>query len=88
MAGFWNIGGKRLISSVLHQSVTCRKLSEKMEEKVMAVLPPERLNIDPPFTYVALDIFGPWMVRVRRTRCGQAESKRWAILFTCMSVRD
>ncbi len=87
MAGFWIIGGKRLISSVLHHCVTCRKLRGKMEEQVMADLPPERLNIDPPFTYVGLDVFGPWMVRARRTRGGHAESKRWAILFTCMSVR-
>ncbi len=54
----------------------------------MADLPPERLNIDPPFTYVGFDVFGPWMVRARYTRSGHAESKRWAIFFTCMSVRD
>ncbi len=88
MAGFWIKGGKRLISSVLHQCVTCRKHRRKMEVQVMADLLPERLNIDPPFTYVGFDVFGPWMVRARYTRSGHAESKRWAIFFTCMSVRD
>ncbi|XP_067279227.1 uncharacterized protein [Pseudorasbora parva] len=86
-AGFWIIGGKRLISSILHHCVTCRKLRRKMEEQIMADLPPERLNTNPPFTYVGLDVFGPWMVSARRTRGGHAESKRWAILFTCMSIR-
>lgn len=86
-AGFWIIGGKGLINSVLHHCVTCRKLRGKMEEQIMADLPPERLKINPPFTYVGLDVFGPWMVRARRTRGGHAESKRWAILFTCMSIR-
>lgn len=53
----------------------------------MADLPPERLDTSPPFTYVGLDVFGPWNVVTRRTRGGVAHSKRWAILFTCMSTR-
>ena len=53
----------------------------------MADLPPDRLSTDPPFTNVGMDVFGPWNVTARRTRGGQAESKRWAVLFTCLSVR-
>ncbi len=53
----------------------------------MADLPSERLKVCPPFTYVGLDVFGPWSVISRRTRGGQAESKRWAIMFCCMSTR-
>lgn len=53
----------------------------------MADLPPDRLNIEPPFTYIGLDVFGPWAVTTRCTRGGQANSKRWAVLFTCMSTR-
>lgn len=86
-AGLWLLGGKRLINSVLHKCVTCRKLRSKMQEQRMADLPPERLQTCPPFTYVGLDVFGPWSVTARRTRGGQAESKRWAILFCCMSSR-
>nr|XP_046258699.1 uncharacterized protein LOC124066389 [Scatophagus argus] len=33
------------------------------------------------------DVFGPWEVTTRRTRGGQANSKRWAVLFTCMCTR-
>ncbi|XP_034567767.1 uncharacterized protein LOC117832644 [Notolabrus celidotus] len=53
----------------------------------MANLPPERLAACPPFTYVGPDVFGPWSITTRRTRGGQAESKRWAIIFTCLSSR-
>lgn len=53
----------------------------------MSDLPSERLQQEPPFTYVGLDVFGPWEVCTRRTRGGSANSKRWAILFTCMSTR-
>ncbi|XP_047671761.1 uncharacterized protein LOC125145112 [Tachysurus fulvidraco] len=86
-AGLWILGGKSLINSVLHKCITCRKLRGKLEEQHMSNLPPERLKVCPPFTYVGLDVFGPWSVTSRRTRGGHAESKRWAIMFCCMSSR-
>lgn len=86
-AGFWIIGAKKCISSILHKCVTCNKLRGKSAEQKMADLPSDRLSTEPPFTYVGLDVFGPWAVTTRRTRGGQANSKRWAVLFTCMSIR-
>lgn len=86
-AGLWILGGKRLINSVLQKCVTCCKLRGKMQEQRMADLSPECLQTCPPFTYVGLDVFRPWSVTTRRTRGGQAESKRWAIMFCCMSSR-
>ncbi|KAJ8369941.1 hypothetical protein SKAU_G00099690 [Synaphobranchus kaupii] len=85
-AGLWVVSGKRLIGSILHSCVTCRKLRCKMEEQKMADLPPERLSTSP-FTYVGLDVFGPWNVTALRTRGGHVHSKRWAVMFTCMSTR-
>ncbi|KAJ8364902.1 hypothetical protein SKAU_G00137330 [Synaphobranchus kaupii] len=86
-AGLWIVAGKRLIGSILHHCVICRKLRGKLEVQKMADLPPERLDTSPPFTYVGLDVFGPWTVVTRQTRGGAAHNKRWAILFTCMSTR-
>ena len=86
-AGFWVIGGKRLISSLLHQCVKCRKLRRKPETQVMSDLPADRLLPGPPFTNVGVDTFGPWTVVTRRTRGGQAQGKRWAIMFTCLTIR-
>ncbi|KAL1280080.1 hypothetical protein QQF64_014680 [Cirrhinus molitorella] len=82
-AGLWILGGKSLI----YNTITCRKLRGKFEEQYMADLPLERLKVCPPFTYVGLDVFGPWSITSRRTRGGQAESKWWAIMFCCMSSR-
>ncbi|XP_061675487.1 uncharacterized protein LOC133500603 [Syngnathoides biaculeatus] len=61
-AGLWIVAGKRLIGSVLHRCVTCCKLRGKLETQKMADLPSERLSSSPPFTYVGLDVFGPWNV--------------------------
>ncbi|XP_067282638.1 uncharacterized protein [Pseudorasbora parva] len=85
--GFWIIGAKRCITGIIQKCVICRKLRGKIEEQQMADLPAERLQMDPPFSFVGLDVFGPWEVISRRTRGGQANSKRWAVLFTCMCTR-
>ncbi|KAM7402818.1 hypothetical protein PAMP_018029 [Pampus punctatissimus] len=86
-AGFWIVGGKRAVSSIIFNCVTCRRLRGKQQEQIMSDLPEDRVCTDPPFTCVGLDVFGPWPVTVRKTRAGQAEAKRWAVIFTCMSTR-
>ena len=85
--GYWIIGGKRLVSSIIFNCVPCRKLRGRFEYQKMADLPADRLEEAPPFTYVGVDVFGPWSVVTRRTRGGQANSKRWAVLFTCLCIR-
>lgn len=87
LAGFWVIGGKRCITAMIHRCVTCRKLRGRLEEQKMADLPQDRLSSDPPFTYVGVDVFGPWTIASRRTRGGLAHNKRWAVLFTCLAIR-
>lgn len=86
-AGYWITGGKRLVSSVIHSCVTCRKLRGKLSFQRMADLPSDRLEPGPPFSSVGVDCFGPWDVVARKTRGGQANSKRWAVLFTCLTSR-
>lgn len=86
-AGVWIVGGKRLISSIIFKCITCKKLRGKREVQKMSDLPTDRLAMDPPFTHVGLDVFGPWGVTTRRTRGGAAESKRWGVIFACLSTR-
>lgn len=53
----------------------------------MADFPSDHLSTEPPFTNVGLDVFGPWNVSTHRTCGGHANSKRWAVMFTCLSMR-
>ncbi|XP_071138255.1 uncharacterized protein [Mytilus edulis] len=53
----------------------------------MSDLPEDRLEPSPPFTNVGIDTFGPWTIVSRKTRGGYPNSKRWAILFTCLVTR-
>lgn len=73
---------------MVHKCVTCRKLRGWLEvKKKMANLPADRVTMDPPFTHVGVDVFGPWNVTSCRTRGHSAESKRWVVMFTCLSTR-
>jgi hypothetical protein len=53
----------------------------------MANLPKDRIEPSPPFMSIGVDVFGPWIIRTRKLRGGAAESKRWGLVFTCMSSR-
>ncbi|XP_071492621.1 uncharacterized protein [Diadema antillarum] len=86
-AGFWIIRGKRVISAIIHHCVICRKLRGKTVLQRMADLPQERLKIGPPFSQVGVDCFGPWEVVTRKTRGGAAKSKRWGMIFSCLTSR-
>ncbi|XP_048747853.2 uncharacterized protein LOC125660050 [Ostrea edulis] len=86
-AGFWVTGAKLLIRTHIHNCVSCRKLRGSLEFQKMADLPPDRLEPSPPFTNVGVDVFGPWNVVTRRTRGGSAQSKRWAVMFSCLTTR-
>ena len=87
LAGYWIIGCKRLVCSIIQKCVKCRKLRQDVSSQKMSDLPADRVQPAPPFTFVGVDTFGPWEVTARRTRGGYANSKRWAILFTCLTSR-
>ena len=86
-AGYWIVGARRLVSSLIHKCVICRRTRGKTAIQKMGDLPVDRLTPNPPFTYVGVDVFGPWQVTTRRTRGGSAASKRWAVLFSCLVSR-
>ena len=43
-----------------------------------------RLQPAPPFSFIGVDVFGPWVVVTRTTRGAHAK----AVLFTCFVIRD
>ena len=53
-----------------------------MQQQKMADLPSDRMEPSPPFTYAAVDYFGPWLIKD-----GRKEVKRYGVIFTCMVSR-
>ncbi|XP_063969426.1 uncharacterized protein LOC135157513 [Lytechinus pictus] len=81
--GYWVIGGSSAVSQFISQCVTCRKLRGSLVQQKMSELPKERVEPSAPFTYCAVDYFGPFLLKERRS-----EVKRYGVLFTCMSSRS
>ena len=87
MAGFWITGCKRLITSMIYHCVICRKLRGKFCSQKMSNLPVDRVTQMQPFSYVGVDVFGPWTIISRCTRGGCASAKRWSVMFTSLVLQ-
>ena len=74
---FWIING----NAICH-CVTCRKLRGKLGEQKMADLPEERSSNAAPFTYVGMNMFGPFV-----TKEGRKELNRYGAIFKCFGSR-
>ena len=80
--GFWVIGGVSAVSNYISKCVTCKKLRAPVEQQKMADVPEDRTEPAPPFTYSAVDYFGPFTIKK-----GRKGLKRYGVLFTCMASR-
>jgi hypothetical protein len=60
---YWIIGARRGVRERLKGCITCRKCFSKPSVQKMADLPVARITPDkPPFTFVGVDFFGPFLV--------------------------
>ena len=80
--GYWVISLNSLVKSLIRGCVTCQALRGSTLGQKMADLPADRAECSPPFTYVGVDIFGPFLVKNRR-----AMIKRYGAIFTCLTTR-
>ena len=60
----------------------CRKFRGSIQTQIMAPLPKDRLEETPPFTYCAVDYFGPFYIRLKRS-----DIPRYGAIFTCLMSR-
>ena len=61
---------------------------ERISDRTTYGQPPaNRTEVSPPFTNIGFDVYGPWTIHSRKTRGGTANSKRWGLVFTCLSSR-
>jgi len=81
-SGYWILGCRSLVSSIINKCVTCKRLRGTVLDQKMSDLPKDRLEPSPPFTYCAVDYFGPFYIKERRSVL-----KRYGVVFTCMASR-
>ena len=81
-SGYWIINGRSTVTSYIWRCVICRKQRGNTVGQKMSDLPSDRIEPAPPFTYSAVDYFGPFYIKE-----GRSERKRWGCLFTCCVTR-
>ena len=59
-----------------------RPLPKIESSPARADLPKDRVQSAPPFSYCAVDYFGPWYIKE-----GRRQLKRYGVLFTCLASR-
>ena len=80
---YWIIGARQAVRKQLRECVVCRLRDAKPVGQRMANLPCDRITPgDPPFSYVGVDVFGPFNVKR-----GRSTEKRYGCLFTCLKIR-
>ena len=82
LRGYWVIGGTSAVGCFVSKCTVCRRFRAPPQVQKMADLPKDRTEPVPPFTYSAVDYFGPFFIRE-----GCKEVKRYGVLFTFMSSR-
>ncbi len=78
-SGYWVLSCIAGVSGILHSCVLCRKLYTCPSPQKMADLPSDRFHSEAPFTYCAVDLFGPYSVRE-----GRKSLKRYGVIFVCL----
>ena len=81
-SGFWIIDGSSVVSNHISKCVTYRRIRGGLQKQRMTDLREDRLEPSLPFTYSAVDYFGPWLVKE-----GRRNVKRYGVLFTCLVSR-
>ena len=80
---FWILRGNATIRRVLGKCLKCRLWNPNPCDQIMAQLPwPRVIPYSPPFSSVGVDVFGPMLVKVKRSH-----AKRKGGVFTCLTIR-
>ncbi|KAG1699353.1 hypothetical protein GQR58_005502 [Nymphon striatum] len=83
-SGIWITGASSLVRSVISKCVICRRLRGGRQMQKMGNLPNDRIDVYglAPLVYCAVDCFGPFIVRQRRS-----DLKRYGVIFNCLQSR-
>ena len=80
---YWIRKARNLVKKVKWNCMICKRLHGSAMQQKMADLPPEQCTPGkPPFTFVGVDIFGPFYVKQ-----GRSEVKRYGCLYACFNSR-
>lgn len=84
-ARFWIINLRRIVRSIKHQCVICRKKEKSLEGQIMGPLPEERMTPAPAWSATGVDFFGPFQTRGETNK--RSRGKAYGLIFNCLASR-
>lgn len=82
---YWVIRLRKLVASIRQKCIKRKKYDGHASEQKMALLPTSRVKPSPPWTYIGVDLFGPFLVLGEVQK--RVRGKAYSIIFTCMVTR-
>ena len=82
----WLVKGRMVARRVARGCMWCRRRKKEPVQQQIGRLPPQVAEIAPPFSHLALDLFGPLLVKGLG---GHARKcfKAWGVLFVCLGCK-
>lgn len=82
---YWTPHGSKVAWSIRNACQLCKLREVRLLEQEMGNLPESRAKPAPPFTYVMLDLFGPFKIRGEVQK--RTSGKGYGVIFTDMTMR-
>ena len=81
----WIVNAKRLSKKIVRKCIRCRFLRKQLEGQKMAVIPAILQVPCPPFTNIAVDLTGPFLVKSMTNK--RSTMKVWVVIFLCLNTK-
>ncbi|GFX55685.1 integrase catalytic domain-containing protein [Trichonephila clavipes] len=83
---FWIPSARNVVRKILRTCITCRKVSAKGSQQLMADLPAARVTACRVFSQVGIDYCGPFQLKTFSGKCRQTR-KVYVCVFICFTVK-
>ncbi|GFX43096.1 integrase catalytic domain-containing protein [Trichonephila clavipes] len=83
---FWIPSARNVVRKILRTCITCRKVSAKDSQQLMADLSAARVTACRVFSQVGIDYFGPFQLKTFSGKCRQIR-KVYVCVFICFTVK-
>lgn len=83
---YWIIDGRSQAYKLIRNCVECAKIHPPPTNYIMGLLPAARVNISDPFTQVAVDYCGPFILKEKKFR-NKTGIKSYVAVFVCLAVK-
>ena len=83
---FYIVKGRRMIRSIIHACVKCRRVASRPKPQILGQLPADRLHPGPVFNRIGVDYAGPFLIKLGPVR-KPVVRKAYVAVFVCFATK-